>query len=99
MASRMHIVKKGFQVQTQNLVHLPKGYRAGRKYPMLVALHGMGMTAAEFTAFLSPVLDLPVILFIPEGVYPFEIRIGQKVNTMSCFSYLRGFGHIEFQTG
>lgn len=79
MSSRTRIIKKGFQVQTQNLVHLPRGYRRDRKYPLVVALHGMGMTAEEFAGVIAPVLSLPAILFIPEGVYPYEIRTGQSI--------------------
>ena len=79
MASRTKTIYKGFQVETRNLLILPKGYRSDRTYPMLTALHGMGMTAEEFSDLLAPLQDLPVILFVPQGVYPFEIRVGEQM--------------------
>ncbi len=79
MASRMKTIKKGFQVETRNLLFLPKGYRSDRKYPMVTALHGMGMNADEFADLLAPLAELPIILFVPEGVHPFEIRAGGRM--------------------
>ena len=79
MASRTKTIYKGFQVETRNLLILPKGYRSDRTYPMLTALHGMGMTAEEFSDLLAPLQDLPVIFFIPQGAYPFEIRVGGQM--------------------
>ena len=39
MSSRLLTIEKTFPVQTRNELVLPKGYRANRKYPVLVALH------------------------------------------------------------
>ena len=39
----------------------------------------MGMNAEEFAELLAPIQDLPIILFVPEGVYPFEIRAGGQM--------------------
>ena len=78
MGSQAHIIEKGFRVDTRNLLYKPKGYRKARRYPLVVALHGMGMTAEEFAEFLRPLRDLPVLLFVPEGVYPFEIHTGTR---------------------
>lgn len=75
----MGTIDKAFQIRTNNLVLLPKGYRSSRSYPMLVALHGMGMTAQEFAKILEPLRSLPIILLVPEGVYPFEIRRGSRM--------------------
>jgi phospholipase/carboxylesterase len=72
----MASIQKTFQIPTTNLVFTPKGYRSSRKYPLLVALHGMGMTAAEFAEMLEPLKNLPVIVLVPDGVYPYEIRTG-----------------------
>ncbi|MHC4471750.1 MAG: alpha/beta hydrolase [Planctomycetota bacterium] len=80
MASRTRTVKKGFQVETRNLLFLPKGYRSTRSYPLVVALHGMGMNADEFAEFLEPLRSLPILLFVPEGVYPFEIHTGERID-------------------
>jgi len=79
MAGDLHTVSKSFQVRTENLVHLPKGYRKDRRYPLVVALHGMGMTAGELRDLLRPLYDLDAILFVPDGVYPFEIRTGEEM--------------------
>lgn len=40
----------------------------------MVALHGQGMNAEEFSKILSPLRARTSILFVPEGVYPFEVR-------------------------
>ncbi|MEN8152211.1 MAG: dienelactone hydrolase family protein [Planctomycetota bacterium] len=75
----MDSIDKSFQIRTKNLVLLPKGYRSSRTYPLLVALHGMGMTAKEFAEILEPLRSLPLIVLVPEGVYPFEIRLGREM--------------------
>jgi len=75
----MGTIEKTFQIRTNNLVLLPKGYRSSGSYPMLVALHGMGMTAEEFADILEPLRSLPIILLVPEGVYPFEIRRASRM--------------------
>ncbi|MCU0725954.1 MAG: hypothetical protein MUE73_09230 [Planctomycetes bacterium] len=75
MSDEKVLIAKDFRVGTQNLLFLPKGYRKGRKWPLVVALHGMGMSAEEFANLLSPLRSLPAILFVPEGVYPFEIKV------------------------
>jgi len=72
----MGTIEKAFQIRTNNLVLLPKDYQSSRSYPMLVALHGMGMTPEEFAQILEPLRSLPILLLVPEGVYPFEIRRG-----------------------
>ena len=76
MAARLHTIEKTFPVTTRNRLLLPKGYRASRKYPLLVAIHGMGMCAEEFVEILEPLRQLPIVIFVPDGVYPFEIRAG-----------------------
>lgn len=75
----MESIQKSFQIRTENLVLLPKGYRESRTYPLLVALHGMGMSAEEFAEILAPLRKLPIVILVPEGVYPFEIRTGGEL--------------------
>lgn len=72
-------IDKGFSVETENLLFFPKGYDGSRKWPLVVALHGMGMTAPEFAGLVASLRKLPCLLFVPEGVYPFEIRTGQQM--------------------
>jgi phospholipase/carboxylesterase len=79
MGAHTSTIRKAFSVDTENLVYLPRGYDADRRWPLIVALHGMGMTAPEFAGMLGPLRRLPAILFVPEGVYPFEIRAGQQM--------------------
>jgi phospholipase/carboxylesterase len=80
MSPRIRSIEKGFKVGTRNLLHLPKGYRKSRSYPLVVALHGMGMNADEFAGFLEPLHELPTLLFVPEGVYPYEIHTGEGID-------------------
>jgi phospholipase/carboxylesterase len=72
-------IEKGFRVDTRNLLFRPKGFRKNRKYPLVTALHGMGMTAEEFARVFEPLRELPILFFVPEGVYPFEIRTGGQM--------------------
>ena len=79
MPPRIEIFRKHFSVPTDNLLLVPKGYRKDRRYPLVTALHGMGMNAEEFARLLAPVAELPLLLSVPEGVYPFEIRTGDSM--------------------
>lgn len=72
-------IDKSFSVETENLLFLPKGYDESRQWPLVVALHGMGMTAPEFAGLVDTLRKLPCLLFVPEGVYPYEIRTGQQM--------------------
>ena len=42
--------------------------------PVLLALHGQGMSAEKFLRILLPLETVEMIVVIPEGIYPFEIR-------------------------
>lgn len=58
-------------------VYLPPGYDAGKKYPVLYLLHGIGGDETEWTRFVSPqnILDnlvadgkaVPMIVVMPNG--------------------------------
>ena len=79
MRANTKTITKAFPAETENLLFLPRGYDEGKKWPLVVALHGMGMTAPEFAGILEPLRRLPALVFVPEGVYPFEIRAGQQM--------------------
>ena len=72
MAARTEMMEKGFLVRTRNLVHVPAGRTPKRGRPLVVALHGQGMNAEEFSKILGPLRARTSILFVPEGVYPFD---------------------------
>jgi predicted esterase len=80
MDDRTVVIHKDFKVETRNLLFLPPGYRENRKWPLVVALHGMGMSAEEFANVLSPVRELPAFVFVPEGIYPFEIKVAGQMS-------------------
>jgi predicted esterase len=79
MGDQAAVIRKDFRVATENLLLLPKGYAKRKKWPLIVALHGMGMSADEFARMLRPLRDLPAILFVPEGVFPFEIKVAGQM--------------------
>lgn len=78
MAQSYETIRKSFSVETENLLSFPKHYDESRTWPLVVALHGMGMTAPEFAGLLAPLRSLPTLLFVPEGVHPYEIRSGEQ---------------------
>ena len=65
-----------FQLSTRYLVgELPEPGPA----PLLVALHGQGMSADRFLRILLPLDKGPLRLVIPEGMYPYEIRREDRI--------------------
>lgn len=43
-------------------------------WPLVVALHGMGMTSDQFALVLNDLLDPEAAYLFPQAVYPYEIR-------------------------
>ena len=52
-------------------VYLPAGYDPGRRYPLLVALHGSGGSADSFASLWRRQPRAQCIFAVPEGPYPF----------------------------
>ncbi|MCA8912002.1 MAG: hypothetical protein KDB82_09870 [Planctomycetes bacterium] len=68
-----------FEVDCPYTLVLPKGYDAGRAWPMVIALHGMGHTHDIMRRYVAPLLDRPWMWVFPRGVYPFEMRQPDKI--------------------
>ena len=54
------------------LLHIPKGYQDGKKYPLLVALHGRGGTSsdmAEYTGFNAGADQEGFIVMYPQAIW------------------------------
>lgn len=52
------------------ILKLPEHYDSAQTYPLLVALHGNGGTAAEFDSGLSSLDRASILLAVPQGEYP-----------------------------
>lgn len=80
MHERRETIRRRFSVETENLLLAPADLPPGRPAPLLVALHGMGMTAPEFAELLDPLVRaLPARVLVPDGVLPYEIRSGERI--------------------
>lgn len=60
--------------QVPFLLRLPAGADAGAPSPLVVGLHGMGMTPESFARWLAPLDDAPWALLLPQGPFPVELR-------------------------
>jgi len=70
------------------LLRVPEG--GDGRFPLVVALHGMGMSARSFSRRLAPLLRHPLAIFVPQGPYPFEIREGGKMRIGHAWYQYRG---------
>jgi phospholipase/carboxylesterase len=52
----------------------PPSYDDGKRYPLIVALHGMGQDAGFLKRDLAPLLSKPYVWLFPRGPYPMEVR-------------------------
>jgi predicted esterase len=52
------------------LLKRPRGYEPGRTYPLVVALHGNGGSAAGLSRVFDAWAALPVLVALPQGAYP-----------------------------
>lgn len=50
----------------------PEGYDPGKSYPLLIALHGRGGNAVNFSSISSLISKRDIIIAIPEGPYSFN---------------------------
>lgn len=60
-------------------VVLPAGYDAARRYPMVIALHGMGQVESVMRRRMAPLLDQPWIWLFLRAVHPFEMRHKKRI--------------------
>ena len=58
---------------------VPDGPPPPDGWPLVIALHGMGMTAEQFSLVLNDLLLPKAAFLFPQGVYPYEIRKDGKI--------------------
>ncbi|CAG0926774.1 hypothetical protein PLCT1_00167 [Planctomycetaceae bacterium] len=52
----------------------PPTYEDGKRYPLVIALHGMGQDPGFLQRDLAPLLNKPYVWLFPRGPYPLEVR-------------------------
>jgi phospholipase/carboxylesterase len=65
--------KRSFSIETRHLVQVGEGSGPARR-PLLLALHGQGMSADGLLRLLDFPSRAERLLLVPEGPYPFERR-------------------------
>lgn len=65
------VTARPFELEVPVHVHLPSGESDGS---LLVALHGMGMSAGSFARHVLPATPPGTTLLLPQGPLPYEIR-------------------------
>ncbi|GEM_PF-1762822 len=55
--------------EAEFILHRPRGYEPGRAYPLLVALHGNGGSAAGLARALEALAGRPVLVAVPQGAH------------------------------
>jgi len=68
-----------FNLETTWRLLVPDGPPPPGGWPLVIALHGMGMTAAQFSLVLNDLLLPKAAFLFPQGVYPYEIRRDGKI--------------------
>ena len=71
--------QRDFAISARYWVQLPD-QEPEHPVPLLVALHGKGMSAEQFLRLLRHLPERPRILLVPEGPYPFEKRHEQGID-------------------
>ena len=74
MDQRTSRSQRNFELAAPYEVLLPATYEEGKRYPLVVALHGMGQDESVIRRDLAPLFDRPWIWLFPRGPYPLEIR-------------------------
>ncbi len=64
-------------------VRLPDNYQAGKKYPLLVGLHGNGGNADDMITLYRDFADRDFIFITPEGPYPYPQNDNASMNRYS----------------
>jgi phospholipase/carboxylesterase len=74
MTDRVQHHEHEFRQRLPYTVQLPPGYDPERRWPVVMALHGMGQSEDHMRRFLRGLEDSPYIWCFPRGVHPYEIR-------------------------
>ncbi len=85
-----------FQISPRILLREPSP-PLDRALPLLVALHGQGMSAAGFLEALALLPEAERLLLVPEGPYPFEKRSPEGIDVGHSWYIYRG-DQAEFRT-
>ena len=73
MSKSIETITTSFSHEVRCLIRPPLGPEQ-EKVPVLIALHGQGMSASLSLRILRHLDAERMLLVVPEGVYPFEIR-------------------------
>jgi phospholipase/carboxylesterase len=63
-----------FTLEVPYEVVLPPRFDEGRRYPLIVALHGMGQDESFIRRDLAPLFARDFLWLLPRGPYPLEVR-------------------------
>lgn len=74
MHERTRTSRRVFELETSYEVLLPPRYEEGRRYPLVVGLHGMGQDESHLKRDLAPLLERDYLWLFPRGPYPLEVR-------------------------
>lgn len=69
-----------FTIATRTRLELPADGDRRRPRPLLLAIHGMGMSPEKFARILAPLPQGDLLLGLPRGMYPHEIRRGDGID-------------------
>ena len=68
-----------FAVDTGWQLFVPPGPPPTGGWPLVVALHGMGMSGRMLALILNDLLEPRAAYLFPDGVYPYEIRKAERI--------------------
>lgn len=68
-------------------LELPRGHRAGKRWPLLIALHGFQGNKDSMMRLARRIADGRMIVISLQGPYQFFVRLGENQN-----KYNVGFG-------
>ena len=79
-----------FTREVPYLLRVPESSEDPSPAPLVIGLHGMGMSARSFSRRLAPLLESPWALLAPQGPYPFEMRRPDKMRIGHAWYTYRG---------
>lgn len=69
---------RNFTITVPYEILLPENIEAGKRYPLITALHGMGQDAGRIKRDLAPLQSGSCVWLLPRAPYPLEVR-GREV--------------------